>query len=47
MQSKVTPESMTIVARPGLNIIPPPDDAPGPAENIVFYLGVETDENKT
>ena len=38
---------MTIVARPGLNIIPPPDDAPGPAENIVFYLGVETDENKT
>ena len=39
--------TMKILVHPGLNIIPPPDDAPGPAENIVFYLGVETNEDKT
>ena len=39
--------TVKILVHPGLNIIPPPDDAPGPAENIVFYLGVETNEDKT
>ena len=39
--------TMTILAHPGLNIIPGPDDAPGPPENIVFYLNVEKEENET